>query len=60
MSQAKYASDIPKNLGLGFNFRPISEGDFLTSNQVFVVRAQEHDRSNFEHQNKTGGKKYPK
>ena len=27
---AKYALAIPINLGLGFDFRPCSEGDFLT------------------------------
>ena len=26
----KYASAVPKNLGLGFDFRTSSEGDFLT------------------------------
>ena len=26
----KYASAVPKNLGLGFDVRPCSEGDFLT------------------------------
>ena len=30
MWQTKYASAVPKNLGLGFDFRPCSEGDFLT------------------------------
>ena len=28
--QTKYASAVPKNLGLGFDFWPCSEGDFLT------------------------------
>ena len=28
MWQTKYASPIPKNLGLGLNFRPCSEGYF--------------------------------
>ena len=26
----KYASAVPKDLGLGFDFRPCSECDFLT------------------------------
>jgi hypothetical protein len=26
----KYASAVPTNLGLGFNFRPSSEGNFLS------------------------------
>ena len=26
----KYASAVPKNLGVGVDFRPCSEGDFLT------------------------------
>ena len=30
MWQTKYASAIPKNFELGFDFRPRSEGDFLT------------------------------
>ena len=30
MWQTKYASAVPKNLGLGFDFWPCSEGDFLT------------------------------
>ena len=29
MWQTKYASAVPKNLGLGLNFRPCSEGYFL-------------------------------
>ena len=28
MWQTKYASAVPMNLGLGFDFRPCSEGDF--------------------------------
>ena len=30
MWQTKYTSAIPKNLGVGVDFRPCSEGDFLT------------------------------
>ena len=30
MWQTKYASAAPKSLGLGFDFRPCSKGDFLT------------------------------
>ena len=30
MWQTKYAAAIPKNLGLGLNFRPCSEGFFLS------------------------------
>ena len=30
MWQTKYASAVPKNLGLGLNFRPCSEGNFLS------------------------------
>ena len=30
MWQTKYASEVPKNLGVGVDFRPRSEGDFLT------------------------------
>ena len=30
MWQTKYASAVPKNLGAGVDFRPCSEGDFLT------------------------------
>ena len=28
--EGKYASAVPKNLGVGVDFRPCSEGDFLT------------------------------
>ena len=28
--QSKYASVVPKNLGVGVNFRPCSEGYFLS------------------------------
>ena len=30
MWQTKYALAVPTNLGLGFDFRPCSEGNFLT------------------------------
>ena len=30
MWQTKYASTVPKNLGVGVNFRPCSEGYFLS------------------------------
>ena len=30
MCQTKYASAVPKNLGVGVDFRPCSIGDFLT------------------------------
>ena len=30
MWQTKYAAAIPKNLGVGVNFRPCSEGYFLS------------------------------
>ena len=31
MWQTKYASAVPKNLGVGVDFRPCSEDDFLRS-----------------------------
>ena len=31
MWQTKYALAIPTNLGVGVDFRPFSEGDFLSS-----------------------------
>ena len=37
MQQTKYASAVPKNLGLGFDFRPCSEGDFLTKRPLSIV-----------------------
>ena len=30
MWQTKYALDVPKNLGVGVDFWPCSEGDFLS------------------------------
>ena len=36
MRQTKYASAVPKNLGLGFDFRPCSGGDFLTGRPYLV------------------------
>ena len=40
MWQTKYASAVPKNLGLGFNFWPCSEGYFPL--WVSIVRAIYH------------------
>ena len=37
MLQKKYASAVPKSLGLGFDFRPCSEGDILTGRPQSVV-----------------------
>ena len=37
MWQTKYASAILKNLGVGVDFRPCSEGDFLTRRPQSVV-----------------------
>ena len=37
MWQTKYASAVPKNLGLGFDFRSCSEGDFLTRRPQSVL-----------------------
>ena len=37
MWQTKYALAVPKNLGVGIDFRPCSEGDFLTG-RASVVR----------------------
>ena len=34
MWQTKYALAVPKNLGVGVDFRPCSEGDFLTRKSV--------------------------
>ena len=36
MWQTKYALAVPKNLGLGFNFRLCSEGYFLTERPYSV------------------------
>ena len=38
MWQTKYASAVPKNLGLGLNFRPCSEGHFLSGCPLSVVK----------------------
>ena len=40
MWQTKYAAAIPKNLGLGLNFRPCSEGYFLSvrPQSVLIVK----------------------
>ena len=37
MWQTKYAATIPKNLGLGLNFGPCSEGYFLSGRPYSVV-----------------------
>ena len=36
MWQTKYASAVPKNLGVGVNFRPCSEGYFLSGRPYTV------------------------
>jgi hypothetical protein len=41
MWQTKYASAVPKNLGLGLNFWPFSEGYFLSGGSV--VRGAAYD-----------------
>ena len=41
MWQKKYASAVLKNLGLGFNFWPCSEGYFLSWRPQSVVEALE-------------------
>ena len=45
MWQTKYASAVPKNLGLGFDFRPCSEGDFLNVLPQSVVRGLIHQNA---------------
>ena len=37
MWQTKYAAAIPKNLGVGVNFRPCSEGYFLSGRPESVL-----------------------
>ena len=37
MWQTKYASAIPKNLGLGLNFRPCSEGYLLSGSPLSLI-----------------------
>ena len=37
MWQTKYAFAVPENLGLGVDFRPCSEGDFLTGRSYSVT-----------------------
>ena len=39
MWQTKYASAVPKNLGVGVDFRPCSAGDFLTGRPWSVEQA---------------------
>ena len=50
MWQTKYAAAIPKNLGLGLNFRPCSEGYFLSgrplSVQCTLSAKEEKEREN--------------
>ena len=41
MWQAKYASVVTMNLGLGFDFPPCSEGDFLIGHPTSVVPANQ-------------------
>ena len=38
MWQTKYALAVPKNLGVGVDFWPCSEGDFLTGRLQSVLR----------------------
>ena len=45
MWQTKYASAVPKNLGLGLNFRPCSEGYFLSGYLQSVVVQQKTKKS---------------
>ena len=37
MRHAKYALAVPKNLGVGVDFRPCSESDFLTGRPQYVL-----------------------
>ena len=37
MWQTKYASAVPKNFGLGLNFRPCSEGNFVSGRPWSVL-----------------------
>jgi hypothetical protein len=41
MWQTKYASAVPIDLGLGFDFRPCSEGFFLTGRLFSVFFADQ-------------------
>ena len=41
MRQTKYASAVPKNLGLGLNFRPCSEDYFLYWRPLSVKKTNE-------------------
>ena len=47
MWQTKYASAVPKNLGLRLNFRPCSEGYFLSGRPQSVVATKERKTSSF-------------
>ena len=46
MWQTKYALAVPKNLGFGLNFWPLSEGYFLSGRSV-VRGAQDQDLAPF-------------
>ena len=46
MWQTKYASAVPKNLGLGLNFRPCSEGYFLSGRPYSVMKPNETSKEN--------------
>ena len=41
MWQTKYAAAIPKNLGVGGNFRPCSEGYFLSGRPLSVWKGKQ-------------------
>ena len=41
MWQTKYASAVPKNLGVGVDFWLCSEGDFVTGRPYSVAKMQE-------------------
>ena len=47
MWQTKYASAVPKNLGVEVNFRPCSEGHFLSGRpySVFHTKHNNYDYS---------------
>ena len=41
MWQTKYASAIPKNSGLGFDFQPCSEGNFFTGRPLGLAISED-------------------
>ena len=43
MWQTRYALAVPINLGLGFDFRPCSEGDFLTGRPYSRQKNPDHE-----------------